>query len=450
MKKIIKNSVIKNILKKNIRAEYSKVSVSFRFYQMIKFPKMNFSNQEKTKEKKDPKKIFEKQSKTKEEVSRLEEEQKNEVESFIETKKEKEEKEETKIEKEEPKTEKKLSKKNFNIIKKKNSLKESLIHLWQTIKKSLKDLKNDTIYIYHLRKNKGKLVNFNINEYLRYRSVVYDLIKFAPYSLFLTIPFMELLLPLYLVIFPNSIPSQFFSEKTIGEINNAFKMKQKKGYQILKSKLYIVFKEDFIKIKKEINIIKDNENDLEIKNRILQLDKELMKKIDNEWDSYYSKKLKFRYLNSKEKEAILNLFYIEYITGTNLINLVVNIPKSIYKYSYRLIKQEYPETKYIKVHIPFFPFVNLQNSLFWLQMKYHFRRLKFEDDLMKKNITEQISGCNIFDIFNIVRKRGFDISSEEDCRKFLENVWFQDIDYKELDKSIWKIVVRHSYAEYLV
>ena len=73
----------------------------------------------------------------------------------------------------------------------------------------------------NIKKNK-KLEEFTIGEYLKVKQIKMDMIKFIPYSLFLTVPFMELLLPPYLLLFPNSLPSQFLTEKNVGERNNKF------------------------------------------------------------------------------------------------------------------------------------------------------------------------------------------------------------------------------------
>ncbi len=73
----------------------------------------------------------------------------------------------------------------------------------------------------NIRKTK-KIEEYTIGEYLKVQQVKMDLIKFIPYSLFLTVPFMELLLPPYLLLFPNSLPSQFLTEKNVGERNNKF------------------------------------------------------------------------------------------------------------------------------------------------------------------------------------------------------------------------------------
>jgi LETM1 and EF-hand domain-containing protein 1 len=45
------------------------------------------------------------------------------------------------------------------------------------------------------------------------RQVKKDFIKFVPFSFFLIVPGAELFLPAWIMIFPNSIPSQFLSDK---------------------------------------------------------------------------------------------------------------------------------------------------------------------------------------------------------------------------------------------
>ena len=50
-------------------------------------------------------------------------------------------------------------------------------------------------------------------------------------------------------------------------------------------------------------------------------------------------------------------------------------------------------------------------------------RISFEDRLINKNVDEQLGYCKTFDIFNLIRKRGLKISSEEDSKKFMKNDW---------------------------
>lgn len=63
----------------------------------------------------------------------------------------------------------KQSTKNIVIIKKKQTIMDSVKHMFQIIKKSFKDLKNDTIYIVKLRVDKGYIQNFTLMEYIKYK-----------------------------------------------------------------------------------------------------------------------------------------------------------------------------------------------------------------------------------------------------------------------------------------
>ena len=71
-----------------------------------------------------------------------------------------------------------------------------------------KDTYKDLTWIIKLYRKKGykHFTGFEKKENFR---IVYDLLKFIPFSLFLIIPGAEILLPLYLAFFPNSIPTWF-------------------------------------------------------------------------------------------------------------------------------------------------------------------------------------------------------------------------------------------------
>ena len=63
------------------------------------------------------------------------------------------------------------------------------------------------------RRYETKYDNESYSEDIKLKQVKSDFIKFIPFSLFIIIPGAELLLPAWLVVFPNSIPSQFLSEE---------------------------------------------------------------------------------------------------------------------------------------------------------------------------------------------------------------------------------------------
>lgn len=61
--------------------------------------------------------------------------------------------------------------------------------------------------------NSAKYKRMNYKSTKRIREIRNDVIKFIPFSIFLIIPGAEALLPAWIVIFPNAIPSQFLSDE---------------------------------------------------------------------------------------------------------------------------------------------------------------------------------------------------------------------------------------------
>ena len=75
------------------------------------------------------------------------------------------------------------------------------------------NLKKDISFFLGVEKSRIKM-KYKYDDYkekAKVRQVKSDVIKFIPFSFFIVIPGAEILLPPYLVIFPNSIPSQFLS-----------------------------------------------------------------------------------------------------------------------------------------------------------------------------------------------------------------------------------------------
>ena len=70
-------------------------------------------------------------------------------------------------------------------------------------------MKNDLKYYIKVRGNKinYKYDSQNYKQDVKIKQVREDFIKFIPFSFFIIVPGLELLLPAWLMIFPNSIPS---------------------------------------------------------------------------------------------------------------------------------------------------------------------------------------------------------------------------------------------------
>lgn len=75
-----------------------------------------------------------------------------------------------------------------------------------TLVQGSKDLWSDVKWIRSIYNKKSRF-EFTGYELMRVRRVTLDLLKFIPYSVFLTVPFAELALPIVLYLYPNAVPS---------------------------------------------------------------------------------------------------------------------------------------------------------------------------------------------------------------------------------------------------
>jgi len=112
------------------------------------------------------------------------------------------------------------------------------------------NLKRDVQFYFGVKKEKIQ-TKYQMDDYterVKTRQVRQDVIKFIPFSFLILIPGAEILLPPYLLIFPNSIPSQFLSEeardKKFKEVSRKRKDAAKRLNVILPNYLYSLEKDD--------------------------------------------------------------------------------------------------------------------------------------------------------------------------------------------------------------
>lgn len=319
-----------------------------------------------------------------------------------------------------------------------------------SLKKSLKDLYKDGQYVYGLKKQKGSWKNLHLVEYIKYKNINYDLIKFFPYSFFLIVPLAEFALPFYILLLPNSTPTQFYSEKTIGERTQRMIIKQKEGYKVIEKKLYEAFGNDFVAVEKLCKVLRENPGDQVAVGQLRGLDQQIQKKLREEWEAYYSKSLGFYGLTIEEKEALLKVFYNEHISGIYIVNQLYNIPFMVYNLLAKYIKKSKVEINEERWKLNFFPIRHIKALMYRVQLLRHLSRVQKEDQLLFKNMQGELELCSSIELFELTRKRGFKIESDADCKEFLNKNWVQHSEIKNPDIRVWSIMLRHSYADYLI
>ena len=82
--------------------------------------------------------------------------------------------------------------------------------VWHELKKigrGFVQMYQDVKYSVQTKTSKQKYVKHCYTKSVKLDQVKSDLLKFIPFSFFLIIPGLDLLLPVYIAIFPNSVPS---------------------------------------------------------------------------------------------------------------------------------------------------------------------------------------------------------------------------------------------------
>lgn len=87
-------------------------------------------------------------------------------------------------------------------------------------------------------------------------------------------------------MFPNSIPSQFLTEKSIGESNQKYLQAQKEGLKTLEEKLVQILGDDFTLIQRLTHQLTQDPNDSKTRVKLKMLDEELTKRLLSKWPQH--------------------------------------------------------------------------------------------------------------------------------------------------------------------
>ena len=118
----------------------------------------------------------------------------------------------------------------------------------------LKDFGKDSKVFFSSKVNAQQYSLVSYDQELRERNMKEDFLKMIPFSFFLIVPGAELLLPFWLSIFPNSLPSQFISE---ADRMSQFTSRREKQ-TIAAEKLIYIWPNYFSKLLKDNSVDEDD------------------------------------------------------------------------------------------------------------------------------------------------------------------------------------------------
>lgn len=172
------------------------------------------------------------------------------------------------------------------------------------------------------RRYETKYDNESYSEDIKLKQVKSDFIKFIPFSLFIIIPGAELLLPAWLVVFPNSIPSQFLSEEARYK---QFKQMTERRTNAAEKLIYVLPKYLYSLEKDESVDVADSEAIKRLKH-ILRSDNVLPTDL-LQFRHLFSRYAQFKYFSPNSLQHIAHFMGLNPVTGLNTINNILRIFK---------------------------------------------------------------------------------------------------------------------------
>mmetsp|Transcript_16605 Transcript_16605/g.28276 ORF Transcript_16605/g.28276 Transcript_16605/m.28276 type:complete len:305 (+) Transcript_16605:440-1354(+) len=212
-------------------------------------------------------------------------------------------------------------KRNFNRVR---STMAHLLYEVRKVKQGFGRFKRDILFFMGVqRKNiELKYQADNYMENVKVRQVKIDVIKFIPFSFFILIPGAEILLPPFLVIFPNSVPSQFMSDQARAKKYEQIKERRINAarhlVQLLPNYLYSLEKDSQVGTE-DIAKIQQLKSDFK-KAQLLPTD--LL-----QYKYLFKRFADFRYFNVKNLQKIAYFMSLEPVTGLNTINNLLSVFK---------------------------------------------------------------------------------------------------------------------------
>lgn len=348
------------------------------------------------------------------------------------------------------------------------------------VKKGFQLVGTDTVYLARLLKEKQlREDSYTVYELRERRRISKDLVKFVPYSIFMSVPFLEVFLPVYMVLFPNSMPTQFMFESQVGKKTADLVEAQEDAYEKiipLLPKFANVIGLDPLKFVESIKVILDREG--KDKDRLFYKISDFESKITQfvkDYKTMSKKERNFHSINqmsSYELEQTAKLLCLDYIPGYNLMNNIMwtgtRLPLVtfnffaglIYKLRLKRNKSLAPFTPidYMAYTIPAFkfrfdmaPMSYVKRILLKNQINFHLSHVKRQDRQLAKDL-DQLDSLPLSELASMARQRGISLEKDEDIKLFLKKYWIPLSVNSDLggDALVWISFMRYSYNEVLV
>ena len=351
--------------------------------------------------------------------------------------------------------------------KKKVSLKDKLMVMINHTKHGFQGVGADAVYLWKLFfKKQLNSEAYSVYELIERRRISKDLIKFIPYSVMMTVPLLEVALPFYMFLFPNSMPTPFFFKDQVGKKTAELVEKQRDSYRKiipLLPKFANVIGLDplnFVQSIRDILEVEGKDKD-EMYYNMSDFETYLINFAINydEFNPLNTDLLKIDIMTAYELEQTAKLLCLDYIPGYNLINkaLFVGSRMPFFLFSWVLNKAKIAKIDFsgygwykFEFRLNSGPLKHVKKWLLVTQIKYHMMHVKAQDRQLYRDL-EQLDTLPVAHLASYARQRGIRIENPEAIKQYLRHFWLPlSVEYDvPPEVLIWVSFMRYSYADSL-
>lgn len=359
-----------------------------------------------------------------------------------------------------------VSSKDKVIRAKKKSVFSAIQHAVGQIAEGGKELGRDVKLYFHIKMKPYE--DRTIIELRATRRIFNDMIKFVPFSIFAIVPFLELCLPVYLVMFPNAMPNQFLFESAMGEKVHRMNENHNSGAEALQISINMLLIEMNVSMIKFLNLRKNLSDFLDHSDKKKEEIRSLIEEIDSELIAFIYRfgkindpfLLNLSYLSSDELLQVCKLLHFEFFPGTNIINqlwyFAFNFPAIFLNTYYKLRKMKKrveltnPISKF-KFEFNTGVFEPIKKKLLTFQIMNHMRHIRSQDLALQRNI-DVLETAPRHELAEIAMQRGLTINGMTLTKNYLKKFWLPLSTNPEIsnDILIWSSIFRRCYIEDLV
>lgn len=318
-------------------------------------------------------------------------------------------------------------------------VKEAIHTVKSGTKKSYQDIKLYRKVLKQKNKNISLWTAYELHEIRRIKK---EFFKVVPFTFFIVIPLAEILLPAYILLFPNAYPTHFLSSQQKKE---RIKKLDKRQYDAHKTLL------EYLKSALIVNSADIHD--------LLEKDILKLRKLLEDNKQFIEKYLNLRDMDSDTLILFANYLDIEIITGTHLINEIVkytiHLPRILMNILYFLTRSKKRiiwNYWFLNYHIKnnYFPLEYLKRKILIYQIENNIKHLKNQDTAFDQYGFDYASSeINPDFMLDFGRERGFKSAEEDDIEveEFFKKNW---IPYTKTPMTntiyLWQSVLNYKIA----